>query len=345
MKKKALFSVLLFLIFCAAFCICAQASPKISKRKLTIKEGNTAILSISGNSGSKVKWSVSGKKTVSFVSKTNEQAVIIAKKAGTATITAKVGKKNLNCKVNVKKNKGIPANLKMAVGTSYTFKSKKKASWSVSDPSIASIGASGKNVKMKALGAGIVTITATIGARTQSCTVTILNKDGSLPTAQTPAPTPAPTPDPTPDPAPAPTPDPIDSSDQDDQDAQLVDGYPVKEITGLYDPRPWQSSYYMYWYGEVGSSYIYVLAEGNYIEPEDGLVIGVHSNVPGLTVTGAGAISSEWLPASEASSLDWTSGYDYILEITGNETGKGTATITGTVDGQEIKCVVPIIVE
>ena len=312
MKKRALIPILIFMLLSAALCTSAQAAPALAKKKLNLKTGNVAVIAIKGNKGASVKWSVSDKKKVSFVSKTNAQAVILAKKAGSVTVTAKVGKKKLKCKVKVKNNKAIPGKLQMAVGTTFTFKAKKKASWSVSDPSLATIGASGKKVKIKALAAGNVTVTSVAGSKKTICVIKILNKDG---TEATPT----------------------------DPNVQLVDGCPAKEV--LLFPNEVEYDYHMYWFGEVGKKYIYVIAEGNHIEPDDVLVVGVHSNVSGLTVNGSGAVSARFQTKEEAAQLSWSSEYDYIMDIKGLKAGDGIVTISGKVDGKTIQCLVPIFVE
>ena len=273
------------------------------------------MLKLKGNSKKSVKWKTSSKSKVSILSKSKKQAVLVAKKAGSAKITAKVGKKTLICKVKVKKNKGIPAKLQMAVSTVYSFNTDEPVDWTVSDPSLLSLGFSGTKVKLKALRAGTVVIKATAGSKTWTCTVTILNKNGSKGSLPQPAPS-------------------------EESSGNMHDGYPVKEIT-TYE----SSGYRDYWYGETENGYIHVKAEGNHLSKGDGLRIGVHSNVSGLTVTGGGTVSASWLSAEEAAMLPWTSKYDYILDIDANDIGNGTVTIKGTVNGKEIKCIVPIIVE
>lgn len=73
------------------------ATIKLNKTTLTLTKGKTATLKISGTS-KKVTWS-SSKKSVATV---NSSGKVTAKKAGTATITAKVNNKKYTCKVTVK---------------------------------------------------------------------------------------------------------------------------------------------------------------------------------------------------------------------------------------------------
>ena len=103
MKK---FKSLLFGLVLALVCVSmvtstdvVQASSiKLNKTSLTIYTGKTSTLKVSGTS-KKVTWSSSNKKVATVSSK----GTVSAKSAGTATITAKVNKKNLRCKVTVKK--------------------------------------------------------------------------------------------------------------------------------------------------------------------------------------------------------------------------------------------------
>ena len=73
-----------------------KKTPKLNKSKLTLTVGKTAKLKVK-NTKKKIKWS-SSKKSVATVTKKGK---VKAKKAGKTTITAKVGKKKLKCKVTV----------------------------------------------------------------------------------------------------------------------------------------------------------------------------------------------------------------------------------------------------
>ena len=70
--------------------------PKLSLSKLTLTEGQHKRLTVKHKKG-KVKWSSSNKKVASV----SKSGLIKAKKEGKTTITAKVGKKRLKCKVKV----------------------------------------------------------------------------------------------------------------------------------------------------------------------------------------------------------------------------------------------------
>lgn len=76
----------------------AKVRLNMTKKVLTV--GKTVTLKVKGTK-KKVKWSSSNKKVASVSSK----GKVKAKKAGKATITAKVGKKKYKCKITVKKKK------------------------------------------------------------------------------------------------------------------------------------------------------------------------------------------------------------------------------------------------
>lgn len=79
------------------------ASTKLSKSKISVKEGKTTVLTVK-NPTQKVKWSTSNKKVVKIVKKSGtkqSKVTLQGIKKGTATITAKVGTKKLKAKVTV----------------------------------------------------------------------------------------------------------------------------------------------------------------------------------------------------------------------------------------------------
>lgn len=72
-------------------------APKINKKSITLKAGAKSRLKISGTKQA-VSWSCGKKEIVSV----NQKGVVTAKKAGTATVIAKIGTKKFQCKVTVK---------------------------------------------------------------------------------------------------------------------------------------------------------------------------------------------------------------------------------------------------
>ena len=98
MKKKKLLLLIIMLLTVMALSNTANAAVKLNKKKVTLTVGKTVQLKVKGTKA-KVKWSSSNKK-IAAVSKKGK---VKAKKAGKATITAKVGKKKYKCRVTVKK--------------------------------------------------------------------------------------------------------------------------------------------------------------------------------------------------------------------------------------------------
>lgn len=97
-KSKKLLAVLTIMLLIVCMAVPVSAAGKINKKKVTLKVGQTLQLKVTGTKG-KVKWT-SSKKSVATVS---SKGRVKAKKKGSATITAKIGKKKYTCKVTVKK--------------------------------------------------------------------------------------------------------------------------------------------------------------------------------------------------------------------------------------------------
>lgn len=72
------------------------AARRLNKSKLRLKAGTSYKLKVAGKKGN-VTWRSSKKK----IATVNKKGKVTAKKAGTATITAKIGKKKLRCLVTV----------------------------------------------------------------------------------------------------------------------------------------------------------------------------------------------------------------------------------------------------
>lgn len=107
-RKHLQISVIAILIMslvfgAASFEIAAAASsaPKLSVQSMSIKAGSTKELRVK-NTSKKIKWSVSDKKIAVVKSTGKAKAKVIAKKAGTCVVTAKISNKcKLKCKVKV----------------------------------------------------------------------------------------------------------------------------------------------------------------------------------------------------------------------------------------------------
>lgn len=106
MKKKLItvFVVLTLFIFLYRIAGNVQAVRKVqlSQTNLTLKEGEKKKLKVTGTK-KKVIWTVN-KKSVASVTK---KGVVKAKKKGKAVITAKVGKRSYQCKVDVIENTSL----------------------------------------------------------------------------------------------------------------------------------------------------------------------------------------------------------------------------------------------
>lgn len=107
--RKMKFHISVVLVVALSVCLIPAdksmaATVKLSSKKLTIIVGKTKTLKLKNNK-KKVKWTVtSGKKNVTLKNKKKTSVKIVGKKAGTAKIQAKIGKKKYVCKVTVKKN-------------------------------------------------------------------------------------------------------------------------------------------------------------------------------------------------------------------------------------------------
>ena len=142
----------------------AQAASAINKTKATIYNGKTLQLKVTGTTKT-VRWSSSDNK----VAKVSQKGLVTAKKVGSATITAKVGGRKLNCKVTVKSPlKADALKLNLDVGaTKYvtlTYKlngklSLKKYDSSILNCTLGKIGPAGKcTLTIKTLRPGTQTL-------------------------------------------------------------------------------------------------------------------------------------------------------------------------------------------
>ena len=92
-KKTSLFMLFLVLVLTLSMASGVYAA-SISKKKVTLTKGQSVTLTVNGAKKAP-KWSSSNKKVASV----SKKGVVKAKKKGSATITAKVGKKTYKCKV------------------------------------------------------------------------------------------------------------------------------------------------------------------------------------------------------------------------------------------------------
>ena len=79
----------------------SASKAKISKKKATLVKGKSTTVKVKKANGNKVKWKSSNTKVAKVKKIGKAKARIKAMKAGKATITAKVGRKTLKCRVTV----------------------------------------------------------------------------------------------------------------------------------------------------------------------------------------------------------------------------------------------------
>lgn len=178
----------------------AATKPKLSKTKISMTVGQSKKLKVKGISkkrAKRIKWKSSKKKVVT-VTKTGK---LKARKAGKATITAKVGKKKLKCKVVVKrkhkkarkKKESNSSSKKMWLSkTSVTLQAgsgvdlvlhnaKNVVKWSSSNNKVAwadRATSSSKNLgTIQAVSKGTAVITAKVDGKTFKCHVKVIADD------------------------------------------------------------------------------------------------------------------------------------------------------------------------
>ncbi|MBQ6844424.1 MAG: Ig-like domain-containing protein [Agathobacter sp.] len=186
--KRIVSLLLMFVMVCSLLAPIGevQAATKkkvaINKTTLTMIKGDKYQLKVSNVKTSKVKWSTSNKKIVTV----DKKGKVTAKKKGTATVTAKVGKKSYKCKITVI-YKPVINKTKVSIYNGYTYQlklSNAKASeikWSTSNKKIAKVD---KNGKVTGVKKGTATITAKVANKSFKCKVTVksvaLNKKEAI---------------------------------------------------------------------------------------------------------------------------------------------------------------------
>lgn len=143
----------------------------LSETKVNMDEGQDYVLSINNYENQEVKWSTSNKKVA-----TVENGTIHAKKAGKATISAKIGKKTYSCKVKVNALVKVMDQKKLTVvkggqgQLSVTNVDPSTIQWNTSDLNIATVS----NGTVYGMKTGEATITAKADKKTYSCKVTVI---------------------------------------------------------------------------------------------------------------------------------------------------------------------------
>lgn len=189
----------------------AKGKVKLNKTRMSVTIGSTVELKVK-NTTKKVTWS-SNKKTVASV---NSYGEVTGKKAGTAKITAKVGKKKLTCNVTVPAQYISNKSLYLQVGEKQTLNLNGVAGndsvfWGSDYERIATVTQSGE-ITAKSIGTTSVYAVINSGVgKTYSCEVVVYGRSSSgdiIMATPRPVWTPAPTSSPSPTPRPTATPKP-----------------------------------------------------------------------------------------------------------------------------------------
>lgn len=105
--KRMLSFLLAVVLVCTSAPVSAEAAkkPKLNKTSVVVRVGKKVTLKVN-RTNKKAKWTIqSGKKYISLKKKKKTSVVVLGKKAGTAKVAAKIGKKKLVCKIKVKAKK------------------------------------------------------------------------------------------------------------------------------------------------------------------------------------------------------------------------------------------------
>ena len=166
-KLKKLLSIIAVLLMVFCMTIPVSAAGKINKSKIILLTGQTIQLKVSETSGG-TTW-ISSKKSVATVNKTGK---VLAKKKGSAIITAKAGNKKYTCKVTVETPKLNKKNVTLKVGERITLKvtgTKQPVKWKSSRKNIVTV----KNGIITAKKTGTVNVTATVLGKKFTCKNTV----------------------------------------------------------------------------------------------------------------------------------------------------------------------------
>ena len=160
------------------YAVTAEAAGKVSlsSRKTSVAVGGSKTISLKNAKG-KVKWSVA-KKSVASIKANGASVKVKGKKAGTTTITAKVGKKSYKCKLTVKNAPKISkSSISLTKGNSYDLTVTGTASspkWSTSNKKVATIKkVSARKYRVTAKSSGTATIKAKVNGKALKCKVSV----------------------------------------------------------------------------------------------------------------------------------------------------------------------------
>ena len=166
-KMKKLLSIIAVLLMVFCMTIPVSAAGKINKSKIILLTGQTIQLKVSETSGC-TTW-ISSKKSVATVNKSGK---VLAKKKGSAIITAKAGNKKYTCKVTVETPKLNKKNVTLKVGENITLKvtgTKQPVKWKSSRKNIVTV----KNGIITAKKTGTANVTAMVLGKKFTCKVSV----------------------------------------------------------------------------------------------------------------------------------------------------------------------------
>ena len=177
MKKWKKFSVILLaMILALAMAVpVSAATVKINKTNVTICTGQTMQLKMDGTKA-KPKWSSNSRNAI-----VDNAGKVTAKARGTATITAKIGKRSYRCLVTVEAPRISSSNISLYKGKTAQLKmlnTKQKYRWSSSNTKVATVSSTGK-ISGKSAGTAYVSARSASG-KTFKCKVTVKNTPSKL---------------------------------------------------------------------------------------------------------------------------------------------------------------------
>lgn len=142
------------------------------KMTMSMVYGDKTTITVKKSGAKKAKWTSSNKKVVAVKSTGKYKAKVTAKSAGTATVTAKIGKKKLKCKVTVIGELTTTSITTTPLATSSVFlKGAAAASWASSNTGCVEVSPAGV-VTPKATGTATLTCTDTKG-NSYKCAVAV----------------------------------------------------------------------------------------------------------------------------------------------------------------------------
>lgn len=157
----------------------AAAKVSLNKTNVSVYKGESYNLEVKNvKKGTKVTWKTS-KSSVAAIKASGTSCKLTGKKAGTAVVSAKIGKKTYKCKVTVK-NLPVALSAKtksLKTGENFTISlnnASSTAKWSVSNNKILKLKKLGKNkYQVNGLKTGTAKVYAKIGSKKYTCTVTV----------------------------------------------------------------------------------------------------------------------------------------------------------------------------